>query len=148
MPGQPSQPKPRQWETDLVQPIMEDGAVVGLDLNRDDSHELFQDLESVLFRMGGAALIGAKREQLDDGTWVTVGYRVSVESFMPPVTRPTAETPSPTRPPAPVPVEEPEPENDPAPAADYQPAPDQAGPPPVSATDGTEPEPELALEQG
>lgn len=149
MPGGPSQPKPRQWETDLVEPIVEDGQVVGLTLDREASHQLFADIESVLFRMGGAVLIGAKREQQDDGSWVTTGYKVSVESFMPPTNRPAVETPSPPPPaaPAPPPVEEPEDEH--APAAEYQPAKDEEGPPPVSALDGTEPrEPEPVLEQG
>jgi hypothetical protein len=86
MPG-PSQPKPREWETDLVRPIVENGEMVAVDLDREASHQLFADVESILFRMGGAVLIGAKREQDEDGTWVTTGYKVSVESFMPAVAK-------------------------------------------------------------
>lgn len=84
---QPSKPKPREWEVELVEPVVEDGQVVGVQVDREGSHQLFADVEAILFRMGGAALIGAKREQLEDGTYVTTGYKVSVESFMPAVAR-------------------------------------------------------------
>lgn len=135
--GQPSQPKPREWETDLVEPIVENGVQVGVELNRDGSHQLFADIESILFRTGGACVIAAQREQLEDGTYVTTGYRVKLESFMPAVKR-APQHPQVNMGLGPQPAEEPEPESAPEPEEDPEP-----GPPPVSAAEGTTPEAEL-----
>jgi hypothetical protein len=134
----PSRPKPREWETNLVQPIVEGGQVVGLEVNRDESHQLFADLESILFRMGGACVVAAVREPQDDGSYVTTGYKVTTESFMPAVQRPQPQVnmglgPQPPAEAVEPTVAPPEPEVEPEP-----------GPPPVSATEGTEvPEAEL-----
>jgi hypothetical protein len=154
MPG-PSKPKPREWETDLVQPVVENGEIVGLQIDREASHQLFADLESILFNMGGAALIGAKREPQDDGGYVTTGYKVSVESFMPAVQQPQVNMGNGPEPVAP-PPEAVEPTVEPVEATVYCGKTEGCelpeghdgecvtAPPPVSATAGTEAELEPA----
>jgi hypothetical protein len=132
-------PRPREWEVDLVAPIIENGQLVGHELDRDACSQAFMELDAIIFRLGGAAIVAAKREEQDDGSWVTTGLRISHESFMPPPSRPARQE----APPAPVePAPAPEPEG--PPAIPGQPGPDEVGPPPVSVTAGTEPREEEA----
>ena len=142
-------PRPRTWEADFVVPIVDDGELVGHQLDREACSAVFMELDSILYRLGGAVLIAAKREEQADGTWVTTGVRVSYESWVPPVQRaPQPEAAQEAAPPPPAP-EQPEPEDLP-PADPAQPAAGEPAPPPadaqVSALAGTEPREEAELE--
>jgi hypothetical protein len=137
-------PRPREWDVDLVAPIIENGQLVGHELDREACSQALMELDSILFRLGGAAVVAAKREEQDDGSWVTTGLRVSYQAFMPPTRRQEAPPAVPSQPEEPPAPPQPEPAVvSPEPA---QPGPDEPGPPPVSVAAGTEPREEAELE--
>lgn len=146
MSPQPHRPRPREWEVDLVVPVTENGQVIGADIDRGACSDAFSELDAILFRLGGACVVAAKREETPDG-WVTTGLKISYESYMPPATVQQAP-PEPANVPevSPQPQGRIDPEPEPAipeppgpgPAEPAQPAADEVGPPPVSVSNGTE----------
>lgn len=88
MPG-PSTPKPREWHEPYL-PIVDDrGEFVAID--RERVKDALMEIEAFLYRFGGGAVIAAERVEHPDGTYETVGVRVTYHSFMPTVDRPDPE---------------------------------------------------------
>lgn len=64
----------RQWYVSADPMEVDDEATLGA---------VFQEIITILTRVGGGAVVAAHRKEIAPGNWMTVGYHIRWESFVP-----------------------------------------------------------------